>query len=152
MALPKSVIDREKQKFVEDSSGDVAVRTKETADAPTIPAGASTEAKQDDIITELQKKSDEATTPTEYNVTLTSADTQYSQALPANTKEFRFRCRTIFDVRYSFTTGKVATPTTPYFTLPAGSDYFSDKNDLSSKTLYLASSEAGVIVELETWA
>ena len=54
MALPSSVIDRENKKFVEDASGDVAVRTKASADAPTIPSGASTEAKQDDTVTELQ--------------------------------------------------------------------------------------------------
>jgi len=56
MALPSSVIDRENKKFVEDANGDVAVRTKASADAPTIPSGAATEAKQDDIVTELGQK------------------------------------------------------------------------------------------------
>ena len=90
-----------------------------------------------------------STTPTVYNVTLTNVNTEYSQALPANTREFRFRCRTLFDVRYAWVTGKVATPTAPYLTLPAGSDYWSDWNNLSDKTLYFASSTAGVIIELE---
>lgn len=90
-------------------------------------------------------------TPTVYNVTLTVADTEYSQALPANTKDFRFRCRTSYDVRYAWVTGKVATPTAPYLTVPSGSDYYSDLNNLASITLYLASSQAGVIVELEIW-
>ena len=106
-----------------------------------LPSGAATAVKQQPPVT----------TPTEYNKTLTSADTEYSQVLPANTREFRFRCRTLFDVRYSFTTSKVATPTAPYFTLPAGSDYISDNNNLTSKTLYLASAEAGVVVELEVY-
>jgi len=88
---------------------------------------------------------------TEYNKTLTTADTEYSQLLPSGTRELRFRCRTSFDVRYSFVKGKVAIPTAPYFTLPAGSDYFSDNNDLSGKTIYFASSQLGVVVELETW-
>lgn len=91
------------------------------------------------------------TTPTVYNLTLTSADTEYSQALPANTKEVRFRCRTIYDVRYAWVTGKVATPTAPYLTLPAGSDYYSDNDNLAAQTLYLASSQAGVIIEIECW-
>ena len=89
--------------------------------------------------------------PTVYNVTLTVADTEYSQALPANTKDFRFRCRTLYDVRYAFVTGKVAGPAAPYLTLPAGSDYVSDLNNLPTITLYLASSQAGVVVELECW-
>ena len=110
-----------------------------------------TEAKQNDIITELQKKPDEATTPTVYNVTLTNANTEYSQALPVNTKELRFRCRTLYDVRFAWVTGKVATPTEPYLTLPAGSDYWSDRNDLSSQILFFASSTAGVVCELEVW-
>ena len=92
-----------------------------------------------------------STTPTIYNVTLTSANTEYSQVLPANTREFRFRCRTLFDVRYAYVTGKVAAPTAPYLTLPAGFDYFSDYNNLSSITLYFASSTAGTIVELEVF-
>jgi len=91
------------------------------------------------------------TRPTSYNITLTSADTEYSQLLPSGTKESRFRCRTLYDVRYAFVTGKVATPTAPYFTLPAGSDRFSDGDDLSGFTLYFASAEAGTIVELEVW-
>ncbi len=92
-----------------------------------------------------------STTPTVYNLTLTSANTEYSQALPANTREFRFRCRTIFDVRYAYVTGKVATPTSPYLTLPAGSDFWSDWTNLPSTTLYFASSTAGVIMEIEAW-
>jgi len=48
MALPNSVIDREKQKFVEDSSGDVAVRILAEDDVPMsvnslpLPTGAAT--------------------------------------------------------------------------------------------------------------
>ena len=154
MTLPKNVVDREKNKFVEDASEDVAVRT--------LPTGGATSAKQDSLLDELEAKTEpantqkteeqsRATTPTVYNVTLTAADTEYSQALPANTKEFRFRCRTLFDCRFAWVTDKVATPAVPYLTLPAGSDYISDWNKLASQTLFLASAEAGVVVELECW-
>ena len=89
--------------------------------------------------------------PTVYNKTLTAADTQYSQALPSSTKEIRFRCRTLFDVRFAWATGKVATPTAPYLTLPAGMEYSSDDNDITAKKLYLATDEAGIVVEIEVW-
>ncbi len=92
-----------------------------------------------------------STTPTVTNITLTDADTEFSQLLPSGTRDARFRCRTLFVIRFAFETGKVATPTAPYLTLPAGSDYITDRNDISGKTLFFASSEAGVIVELETW-
>ena len=89
--------------------------------------------------------------PTVYNVTLTDADTEYSQALPSSTREIRFRCRTLYDVRFAWAADKVATPTAPYLTLPAGCDYHSDNDDLTGESLYLASSEAGVVVEIEVW-
>lgn len=91
------------------------------------------------------------TTPTIYNVILVAADTEYSRALNTNTREFRFRCRTLFDVRFAFETGKVATPTAPYLTLPGGSDYWSDNDNLVATTLYFATDEAGVVVEIEAW-
>jgi len=106
-----------------------------------LPAGAATATNQQPP----------STTPTVYNLTLTNANTEYSQALPANTREFRFRCRTTYDIRFAWVTGKVATPTEPYLTLPAGSDYYSDWNKLANQTLYLASSTAGVVVEIECW-
>lgn len=106
-----------------------------------LPSGGATSANQQPPVT----------TPTVYNLTLTSADTEYSQALPANTREVRFRCRTAYDVRFAWVTGKVATPTAPYLTLPAGSDYYSDNDNLASQTLYLASAQAGVVVEIECW-
>jgi len=92
-----------------------------------------------------------STKPIIYNVTLTVADTEYSQLLPSGVKELRFRCRTNYDVRFAWETGKVAVPTEPYLTLPAGCDFHSDRKDISGRTLYFASSEAGVVVELSTW-
>jgi len=89
--------------------------------------------------------------PTIYNKILTVADTQYSQALPSSTREFRVRCRTLFNVRYAWETGKVATPTAPYATIPAGLEYRGDDSDITGKKIYLASSEAGVVVEIEVW-
>lgn len=94
----------------------------------------------------------EATTPTEYNVTLTVANTEYGQALPANTRRLCFRCRAGVVCRYAWVTGKVAGPTAPYQTLQAGAEYSVDGVKLVAGTLYLASATAAAVIELEVWA
>ena len=95
-----------------------------------------------------------AATPTVYNVTLTAAVTEYSQAMPANCRRITWQCRTAFDVIYAFVTGKVATPTAPYMTLKATRAYDSGviNQGAAPSTLYLASATAGVVVEIEVWA
>lgn len=93
----------------------------------------------------------EQTTPTFHNLTLVGADTQYCQPLPANTRALQFQCRTAFDVRYAFETGKVAGPASPYSTLKSGAVWYKE-NIKTSGSLYLASSEAGVVTEIESWA
>lgn len=103
---------------------------------------------QADIVTQPAA---EQTTPTFYNVTLAGADTEYVQALPANTRALQFQCRTAYDVRYAFETGKVATPTSPYSTLKSGAVWWKE-NIKTSGSLYLASSQAGVVAEIESWA
>jgi len=54
MALPRSIPQREGEKFVEDALGKVTVRV--TPSTAVLPTDAATETKQDDIITELEKK------------------------------------------------------------------------------------------------
>jgi len=100
---------------------------------------------------ELDKKADEATDPNEYTVTLTNADTEYSQALPTGTKALEFWARESVDIRFAFTSGKVATPTEPYHTLKAGTTYYKENINLTGKTLYFASSTAGTHVEILAW-
>lgn len=90
-------------------------------------------------------------TVTEYNIDLTSANTEYSQALSANTRAIEFTNRASNDLRFAFTTGKVAGPTAEYFTLRAGQYYYKENLNLSSKTIYFASANAGDDVELLTW-
>ena len=93
-------------------------------------------------------------TPTVYNVTLTSADTEYSQAMVANCRRFEFQCRTSADVRFSTTTGKVATPTAPWMTLKSGMTFDSGPINQggSPSTLYFGSGSAGVIMEIISWS
>ena len=92
------------------------------------------------------------TTATPYSVTLTVADTEYSQALPANTRYFEFQARTAADVRWAFVTGKVAGPVEPYRTLKSGNNYYSPDVDLTGITLYLGSAVALTVVELLVWS
>jgi len=91
---------------------------------------------------------------TVYNLTLTNANTEYSQQLPANCCRYDFQCRTAFDVRYAWVTGKVAGPTAPYMTLKAGGTFTSEfvPQSLGQQTLYFASAQAGVVVEIICYA
>jgi len=130
---------------------------------PDLPSGAATAAKQlpdnhqvtvsnPPNLSGLATSSNQqppSTTPTVYNVTLTNANTEYSQLLPDNTKQVFFKCRTLYDVRYAWVTGKVATPTAPYRICSAGMSISIDHLDFDTKTLYLASAQAGVIIEIE---
>lgn len=108
-----------------------------------LPAGANAIGDVDPVIA----------TPTAYNVTLAVADTEYSQAMPANCRGFEFQCRTEHDVRFAFVTLKVAGPAAPYLTLKAGDYYhtFPINQAALPSTLYLASATAGVIVEILAW-
>ena len=87
-----------------------------------------------------------------YNVTLTSSDTEYSQALPSNCRSIAFRCRTAHAVRFAWEPDKVATPAAPYQTLKAGGEYWKDNINATGLILYLASSEPGVVIEVEVWS
>jgi len=92
-----------------------------------------------------------ATTVTTYNIELTLANTEYSQALPSNCKAISFRCRSSEDVRFAWVTGKVAAPTAPYQTLKANSEYWKDGVFMSG-ALYFASAVAGTVIEMEVWS
>lgn len=99
-----------------------------------------------------------ATTITEDYITIVAANTEYSKALPTNCKKLTFRCvdstklNAGSDIRYAFTTGKVATPTLPFQMLDGGAVYSESNLNLTSKTLYVAGVTAGDIVLLEMWS
>ncbi len=91
-----------------------------------------------------------STAPTLYAITLTNANTEYSQALPANTRRFMAQARTAADIRIAYETGKVAAPTDPYQSIKSGTVKTID-GIKAAPTLYLASGTAGTIVEIEVW-
>jgi len=95
---------------------------------------------------------DNPTYPLVRNLTLTLADTEYAQALPANCRAFEFHCRTANDIRFAFEPGRVGPPVAPYMTLPSGLWYYSEEVYLQPVwTLYFASAVAAVVVELIGW-
>jgi hypothetical protein len=93
-----------------------------------------------------------STTPVTYNVTMTLADTEYSQALPANTKKLMIAVRDRTAFRLAFQANKVAAPTEPYLTLAAGETYYEDFIQPSSLTVYLASDSDGKVAEIVAWS
>jgi hypothetical protein len=90
-------------------------------------------------------------TPTLYNVTMTNANTEYSQALPAKTKRFSIKTRDGTAFRTAFVAGKVAAPTAPYETVPANWEYYEDLLYVTGLTLYFGCAAAGKIVEITVW-
>lgn len=85
------------------------------------------------------------------NLTLTSADTEYSIEIPKWTKAVTIQCRTAYALRMAVESGVVAEPDGEYWTVKANGGYY-DSDILGSQTLYFASSEAGVVVEFIFWA
>lgn len=93
-----------------------------------------------------------AITPVVTAKTLTNANTEYSHALDSVCKYFSIQCRSAFDVRFAFATGKVAGSTDPYMTLKAGQTYSTPEDwENGASTIYLASPQAGVVVEILEW-
>jgi hypothetical protein len=93
-----------------------------------------------------------ATTPVIYNVPMADADTEYSQALPAKVKRFSIHLRDYTEFRFAYEANKVATPTEPYETIPAGSEKYEQMIEPPSLTLYFASPAAGKTAEIEAWS
>lgn len=87
-------------------------------------------------------------TPIITNLTLTSANTEYSHALPATTNKFLVQCRTAFAMKLSFISGESGTT---YITIKADTWYFENGIEGTRRTLYIQSAEAGVIAEILTW-
>lgn len=84
-----------------------------------------------------------------YNVTLTNANTEYSQALPPNVRSLAVQPRTAVDVRVAFVTGKVAGSTAPFFTMKSGGALALHELQVADDTtVYLASTTAGTVVEI----
>jgi hypothetical protein len=89
-----------------------------------------------------------STTPVIYNKTMTSANTEYSQALPSQTKKFTIKCRGEYDIKLAFTAEASGTT---YITIPSGQCYWDDNIRDASCTLYFQCATAAQVVEIVAW-
>ncbi|MBA7501164.1 MAG: hypothetical protein GH144_00025 [Clostridia bacterium] len=101
-----------------------------------------------DQLTELQRR---ATEPFLYNVTITNANEEYEQELHVATKAFSVVLADLAAFRIAFVTGKVATPTAPYYTQPANIPFERQGLYLSGKTVYIASPAATKVAQILCW-
>lgn len=93
-----------------------------------------------------------AAVPNVANLTLTSANTEYTYAFPNGTKHIDLHARTNATIRFAFETGKVATPTAPYASMKPGETWESPPLWGSATiTLYAASPTAGTVLEIVSW-
>lgn len=128
MAIPGSVKDREYQNFGEDVEGNVARFV--------------IDEKAHDLLAAISGTGN--TTPHVFNVAVASADTEYSQALPNNTKAFFLKCRTVSRMKLAYANGESGTK---FVTIPPGG-FWVDQNFYSAQTVYFQSVKAGVTVEI----
>lgn len=91
-----------------------------------------------------------AAIPVIYNINMIVANTEYAQALPANTQQFCLRCHGEEDVRYAFVPGQVAAPVRPYGLVPGGMQYY-EQTVWVNQTLYVACPVGGQFAEIIAW-
>lgn len=89
-----------------------------------------------------------ATSPNIYNLSMPTANTEYSQLLSDSTKKILIRMRVVSRCRFAFVSGNTATT---YITLEPGTTYSEENLDLSSTTVYLQSDAAGQTAEILEW-
>jgi hypothetical protein len=85
--------------------------------------------------------------PQVFNLTLTSADTEYSLTLPENTYKVMMQARGSADVKFSYVSGESGST---YFTVKSGQTYWDDNINTAS-TMYVQSGTASTVVEVLTW-
>lgn len=87
-------------------------------------------------------------TPIIYNLTLTLADTEYSQALPAGTTKVMYQCRTGYAVKVAYTATESGTT---YWTIKPDHFLWDDHISATRQTIYVQSEQAGTILEIFCW-
>ena len=83
-----------------------------------------------------------------YNVTMTLADTEYSQTLMAGASKILVQNRGGYDTKLAFVTGQSGTV---YMTIKAGSVYYEDMLEGGQRTLYFQCPTAGQVLEILSW-
>ena len=88
------------------------------------------------------------TTPTIFNIALGTTDTEQSQALPSNTKQFLIKTRNNTELKISYTSGQSGTN---FITIKRNA-VFTDTNLYASQTLFFQSPSTGDTVEIVAYA
>lgn len=85
-----------------------------------------------------------------YNLTLTLANTEYSQELPIRSSRVQIQPRQDNDIKVAFESGKSGAE---YFTVKGGMNYFEWEmmNSTGKTTVYAQSATAGTVVEILVW-
>ena len=83
-----------------------------------------------------------------YNLTMTSANTEYSQAFPAGCTKITVQCRDAYDVKICFTSGQSGTT---YWTVKSGGGYWEDHISATLTTIYAQCATAGQVLEIICW-
>jgi hypothetical protein len=93
---------------------------------------------------------DPVSTPAINNVSVPTASTEVSFALPSGTKRFTIKARQTARLQLSFESGESGTE---YLTVHAGCAFSESSLDSSvDYTLYFQSSVAGITVEILSWS
>jgi len=87
----------------------------------------------------------------DYQIAVSSQDTEYSLPIPAKAKAIEIQCRDSTDIRCSFTSGKVATSVSPFQTIKGGARYVKEHLYLNQHTLYVAAGSGSKVVEVRVW-
>lgn len=103
----------------------------------------------DELVVNVDETVLQAVTHNIYNVTMTLANTEYNQALPANTKKFTIKCRTLYHIKLAFTNGQSGIT---YLTIPPGMAYSEDLIRPATLTLYFQCPTAAQIAEIVAWS
>lgn len=82
------------------------------------------------------------------NVTLTSANTEYSYSITNGTGSITIKSRTAADFKMASGSGLSGST---YFTVPSGSAYYETYISSYKNTFYFQSANAGQIVEIVYW-
>lgn len=96
------------------------------------------------LSTSASKITPSNTTSQVINFTITSANTEYSIALPLNCKRFILKGRTSFSIKLAYSVGMSGTT---FFTVPPSTTYV-DESYYSNQTIYFQSPQSGVILEV----
>lgn len=94
------------------------------------------------------QSSPQITTGLVENLTLVAANTEYSHTFPPYTKAFLIRARTPANLKLAYDPGQTGVT---YRTIPAGAATGWSNIGSATTKIFLQSTAAGVVVELESW-